>query len=70
MPNYARRLTRPTQRESLFTRDQVKNDAGGYVFKIDPFDALDRFLILGCESGTYYTGATKMTQRAASIILE
>ncbi len=70
MPNYARRLTRPTQREPLFACDQVKNAAGGYVFKIDPFDALERFLILGCEAGTYYTGATKMTQRAASTILE
>ncbi len=70
MPNYASRLINPTQREAIFGREQIKNDAGGYVFKIDPFDALDRFLILGCETGTYYTGPTKMTQRAATIILE
>lgn len=70
MPKYARHLTRPTQRQPIFGRDQVQNDAGGYVFKIDPFDALDRFLILGCEGGTYYTGESKMTQRAATTILE
>jgi 60 kDa SS-A/Ro ribonucleoprotein len=70
MPNYARHLTRPTQRQSIFGRDQVKNDAGGYVFKIDPFDALNRFLILGCEGGTYYTGESKMTLRATTTILE
>ena len=70
MPSYAARLTRPNQKTPIFGKDQVKNDAGGYVFKIDPFDALDRFLILGCESGTYYTGPTKMTQRAAATILE
>lgn len=70
MPNYARHVTRPPQSEPAFGREQVKNDAGGYVFKIDSFDALDRFLILGCETGTYYTGESKMTQRAATIVLE
>ena len=70
MPRYASYLTRPDQKTPLFGKDQVKNDAGGYVFKLDPFDALDRFLILGCEAGTYYTGPARMTQRAAATILE
>jgi 60 kDa SS-A/Ro ribonucleoprotein len=70
MPNYASRLTNPTQQEPIFGKDQVKNDAGGYVFKIDPFDALDRFLVLGCETGTYYTGSCEMTQKSAAIILD
>jgi len=69
MSNYAQNLTRPDQQTSLWDRDQVKNKAGGYVFKIDPFDALDRFLILGCESGTYYAGVRKMTREAADLIL-
>jgi 60 kDa SS-A/Ro ribonucleoprotein len=69
MPNYARNLTRLYQRTPLWNRDQIKNRAGGYVFKIDPFDALDRFLILGCESGTYYAGAREMTREAADLIL-
>lgn len=69
MPNYARNLTRSDQQTSLWNRDQVKNQAGGYVFKIDPFDALDRFLILGCESGTYYAGVREMTREAANLIL-
>lgn len=68
--SYASHLTRPNQRQPIFGKDQVKNDAGGYVFKIDPFAALDRFLVLGCETGTYYTGPCKMTQRAAATILE
>lgn len=70
MPSYATYLTRPNQKSPIFGRDQVKNDAGGYVFKIDPFEALDRFLILGCEDGTYYTGPAKMTRRAATTVLE
>jgi len=70
MPNYACHLTHPPQSEPAFGREQVKNDAGGYVFEIDPFDALDRFLILGCETGTYYANESKMTHRAASIVLK
>jgi 60 kDa SS-A/Ro ribonucleoprotein len=70
MPRYARHLTRPPQREPIFGRDQIKNDAGGHVFEIDSFEAFDRFLILGCETGTYYAGESKMTQRAAAIVLE
>ena len=70
MPDYARHLTHPPQSEPAFGREQVKNDAGGYVFEIDPFDALDRFLILGCETGTYYANESKMTHRAASIVLK
>jgi len=68
--SYTRHLVRPPQSEPMFGHNQVKNDAGGYVFKIDPFDALDRFLVLGCETGTYYASESKMTQRAATIILE
>jgi len=70
MPRYASYLTRPNQRTPIFGGNQVKNDASGYVFELDPFDALDRFLILGCEAGTFYTGPAKMTQRAADIVLK
>ena len=34
--------------------DQVKNNAGGYVFGVDDMAMLHRFLILGSESATYY----------------
>ncbi len=40
---------------------QVKNNAGGYVFQLDPFDYLDRFLILGSDGPTYYTTAPTLT---------
>ena len=33
---------------------QVRNNAGGYAYLIDPKQQLDRFLILGTEGGTYY----------------
>ncbi len=34
--------------------DEVRNNAGGYVFQIDKWARLDRFLILGVDAGTYY----------------
>ena len=41
--------------------DQVKNNAGGYVFSIDSWTQLDRFLILGSEGGSYYVSERKLT---------
>lgn len=36
--------------------EQVENNAGGYVFALDPLSRVRRFLILGAEGGTYYVG--------------
>jgi len=40
---------------------QVVNSAGGYVYQLDCWKALDRFLILGTEGGTYYASERKLT---------
>jgi 60 kDa SS-A/Ro ribonucleoprotein len=45
-------------------QDMQKNDAGGYVFQTDIWTALQRFLILGTEGGTYYANAKDHTTRA------
>lgn len=44
------------QSEPIPGKAQTVNSAGGYVFKLNPWDRLLRFLILGAEGGTYYTG--------------
>ena len=44
-----------------YTQRQVPNAAGGYVFEIDPWAALDRFLIIGTMGGTYYASEAKIT---------
>lgn len=50
-------------------RDMAQNNAGGFVFKLDPWKRLDRFLILGTEGGTYYTGEKKLgTENIANLI--
>ena len=59
-----------SQQEPMIGRtDQVKNDAGGYVFKSDPMQLLDRFLILGTEGGTYYCDEKKHTKLNAEAVI-
>jgi 60 kDa SS-A/Ro ribonucleoprotein len=47
---------------------QVQNEAGGYVFQVSDWDALDRFLILGTAGGTFYVNQETMTDRATELI--
>jgi 60 kDa SS-A/Ro ribonucleoprotein len=49
------------QTSPLPLSDQVKNSAGGYSFKVDCWTRLTRFLILGCEGGSYYASEKEMT---------
>lgn len=45
-----------SQSQPLLGRDQVKNNAGGYTFKVGDMERFRRFLILGVDGGTYYVG--------------
>lgn len=47
---------------------QVKNSAGGYVFAIDDWSRLDRFLVMGTDSGTYYVGERELTVQNAECV--
>jgi 60 kDa SS-A/Ro ribonucleoprotein len=49
---------------------QVKNNAGGFVFKVDQWDMFDRFLVLGSEGGTYYASEKKLTVENAKNALK
>lgn len=61
-----------TQMEPIPGREleMVRNNAGGFTFVVSPWDRLDRFLILGSESGTYYASARSLTQDATKGVLE
>lgn len=48
--------------------NQVKNSAGGYVFQIDQWKQLERFLILGSDGGTYYATPQKLTRENAKVV--
>jgi 60 kDa SS-A/Ro ribonucleoprotein len=48
---------------------QVKNNAGGYTWKLDMWGKLDRFLMLGTEGGSYYVSESKLTEKSGKNVL-
>jgi 60 kDa SS-A/Ro ribonucleoprotein len=56
----AAEVASPPQSKPLNER-QVPNSAGGYSFAVDDWKRLDRFLILGSSSGSYYASEQKLT---------
>ena len=50
--------------------DQVRNNAGGYVFSIDDATRLRRFLTLGVDAGTYYVTEQELTASNAEFLLK
>jgi 60 kDa SS-A/Ro ribonucleoprotein len=53
-------LTRRTpQREAIPGASQVLNHAGGFVFAVDEWTRLRRFLILGVDGPTYYASEVR-----------
>lgn len=57
------------QSEAAPNHDQIKNKAGGFVFKIDPLTQLRRFLTIGSETATYSVGAKELTKENGLLIL-
>lgn len=55
---------------SVSTAKQVHNSAGGIVFALDKWKRLERFLILGSDSNTYYSSAPKLTKENAACVNE
>jgi 60 kDa SS-A/Ro ribonucleoprotein len=61
MNKYSQHFQTPNQREPVFGKTMVKNNAGGYVFEANKWSRFDRFLILGTESNTFYESSKKLT---------
>jgi 60 kDa SS-A/Ro ribonucleoprotein len=55
------------QSEPLNAR-QVRNNAGGFVFAIDDWARLDRFLVLGGDAPTYYQKAPALNRENAAVV--
>ena len=62
--------TRHTPQSQPADARQEKNSAGGYTFTIDDMARLRRFLVLGTDGGTYYTGAAELTKDNAQVVLD
>ena len=62
--------TRQTpQSQPIPGTDQVRNSAGGFAFALDDWARLDRFLILGSDSPTYYASAAELTVANAECVI-
>lgn len=62
--------TRETpQTEAIPGKAMVANSEGGYVFAVDDWTRLDRFLILGSEGGSFYVGEKTLTKENAQAVL-
>ena len=57
------------QRAPIPGAGQVPNAAGGYTWQIDDWGRLDRFLFLGSEGGTFYTGERTLTVDNAEAVV-
>jgi len=62
-----KRSVSPSQREPL-REDQVENSAGGFVWAVDKWTHLRRFLILGSSGGTYYISERDLTKEGLDTI--
>lgn len=59
-----------TQQSKPVSPDQVKNNAGGYVFQVSDKTRLERFLILGTDGGTYYVSEPDLTKQNVEFLIE
>lgn len=64
--------TKTPQNRALPGREEemVTNSAGGVTFTLDRWGYLDRFLILGSETPSYYATARKLTKLASKNVLD
>lgn len=66
----AKRRSTPQTEPTPGRNDEVVNSAGGYVFKTDDKNRLERLLILGTATNTYYVDAKSQAENAFDFIKE
>ncbi len=69
MTKYVQKPKTPVPQSAPATKAQVRNSAGGYVFDAGCWTRLERFLILGSESNTYYATAPKLIEQSAEAVM-
>ena len=62
-------LKKTPQSQPIPGTAQVRNDNAGYVWAVDDWARLDRFLILGSEGGSYYASERALTRESAEAVL-
>jgi 60 kDa SS-A/Ro ribonucleoprotein len=66
---FQRKPSATPQTEAVPGKNQVANNAGGFVFQITPWDQMRRYLILGAEGGTYYVSEQDLTKQSYQNVL-
>lgn len=62
--------TRQTHQSESMRVDQVENSAGGFVWAVDKWTRLQRFLVLGSEGGSYYASEHELTTKNVTCLRE
>lgn len=63
-------LGTPTPQNEALDARQAPNNAGGFAYVLDTWKRLDRFLILGSDSATYYQSARKLTRENSKVVAD
>lgn len=63
MYDYSNSLNPTSQRHPIPDKNMVENNAGGFVFQVDKWSYLYRFLIIGSEGGSYYVHHKDLTKQ-------
>jgi 60 kDa SS-A/Ro ribonucleoprotein len=71
MARYAAHVSKKKtpQSEAIPGKKQVRNSNAGFSFAVDDWARLDRFLVLGCEGGSYYAAERPLTQENAQAVI-
>jgi 60 kDa SS-A/Ro ribonucleoprotein len=62
-------LKKTPQSQPIPGRGQVINDNAGWVWAVDDWTRLDRFLVLGTEGGTFYASERALTRENAEAVV-
>jgi len=65
---YTRIRSRDVPVTQRLSADQVPNSDGAFVYALDDWARMDRFLILGSAGGTYYIGEGDLTKENADAV--
>lgn len=68
--NKVARTNTPVSKRTPGRTDEVKNNTGGYVFAVSDKSRLERFLILGTDGGSYYTGEKALTKQNIDFVVD
>ena len=70
MSYLTRFITRPVPQREQLRADQTANSEGAFVWEIDRWTRLRRFLILGSEGGSFYAGERDLTRENTAALDE